>query len=209
LLLRSNDTIGMDIRHSPHGITIGGKYLTLLDQFVLEFICILEPVTPYVIVSGYVAILFGRSRGTEDVDILIPHLEKKSFEELHEALTNGGYEFLNAEDADGLYDMLTRRMGIRIAKNDQFIPNIELKFLKDEVDRCVIRDRVVVNLPDANVYISPIDIQIAYKLYLGSEKDIEDALYLWEIFKEDLKEDNLKMWMKTFGVRGDEYGIGI
>jgi len=209
LLLRSNDTLGMDIRHSPHGITIGGKYLTLLDQFVLEFIRILEPVTPYVIVSGYVAILFGRSRGTEDVDILIPHLEKKSFEELHEALTNGGYEFLNAEDTDGLYDMLTRRMGIRIAKNDQFIPNIELKFLKDEVDRCVIRDRVVVNLPDANVFISPIDIQIAYKLYLGSEKDIEDALYLWEIFKEDLKEDNLKMWMKTFGVRGDEYGIGI
>ena len=199
----------MDIRHSPHGITIGGKYLTLLDQFVLEFIRILEPVTPYVIVSGYVAILFGRSRGTEDVDILIPHLEKKSFEELHEALTNGGYEFLNAEDTDGLYDMLSSRMGIRIAKNDQFIPNIELKFLKDEVDRCVIRDRVVVNLPDANVYISPIDIQIAYKLYLGSEKDIEDALYLWEIFKEDLKEDNLKMWMKTFGVRGDEYGIGI
>jgi hypothetical protein len=199
----------MDIRHSPHGITIGGKYLTLLDQFVLEFIRILEPVTPYVIVSGYVAILFGRSRGTEDVDILIPHLEKKSFEELHEALTNGGYEFLNAEDTDGLYDMLSCRMGIRIAKNDQFIPNIELKFLKDEVDRCVIRDRVVVNLPDANVFISPIDIQIAYKLYLGSEKDIEDALYLWEIFKEDLKEDNLKMWMKTFGVRGDEYGIGI
>jgi hypothetical protein len=199
----------MDIQHSPHGISIGGKYLTLLDQFVLEFIRILEPVTPYVIVSGYVAILFGRSRGTEDVDILIPHLEKKSFEELHEALTNGGYEFLNAEDTDGLYDMLSCRMGIRIAKNDQFIPNIELKFLKDEVDRCVIRDRVVVNLPDANVFISPIDIQIAYKLYLGSEKDIEDALYLWEIFKEDLKEDNLKMWMKTFGVRGDEYGIGI
>ena len=199
----------MDIRHSPHGITIGGKYLTLLDQFVLEFIRILEPVTPYVIVSGYVAILFGRSRGTEDVDILIPHLEKKSFEELHEALTNGGYEFLNAEDTDGLYDMLSCRMGIRIAKNAQFIPNIELKFLKDDVDRCVIRDRVVVNLPDANVFISPIDIQIAYKLYLGSEKDIEDALYLWEIFKEDLKEDNLKMWMKTFGVRGDEYGIGI
>jgi hypothetical protein len=199
----------MDIQYSPHGISIGGKYLTLLDQFVLEFIRILEPVTPYVIVSGYVAILFGRSRGTEDVDILIPHLEKKSFEELHEALTNGGYEFLNAEDTDGLYDMLSCRMGIRIAKNDQFIPNIELKFLKDEVDRCVIRDRVVVNLPDANVFISPIDIQIAYKLYLGSEKDIEDALYLWEIFKEDLKEDNLKMWMKTFGVRGDEYGIGI
>ena len=29
--------------------------------------------------------------------------------------------------------MLTKGMGIRIAKKDQFIPNIELKFLKDEV----------------------------------------------------------------------------
>jgi hypothetical protein len=160
-------------------------------------------------VSGYVAILFGRSRGTEDVDILVPRLEKEAFGVLHAALLTKGYEFLNAEGADGLYDMLVDRMGIRIARTDQFIPNIELKFLKDEVDRRVFTDRVGVNLSDATVYISPIEIQIAYKLYLGSEKDIEDALYLFEIFRKDLDQQNLKAWMKTFGVREDEYGIGI
>jgi hypothetical protein len=74
--------------------------------------------------------------------------------------------------------MLLNRMGIRIAKKDQFIPNIELKFLKDDIDRSVLRDRVEVNLSGVRVYISPIDIQIAYKMYLGSQKDIEDALYL-------------------------------
>jgi hypothetical protein len=105
--------------------------------------------------------------------------------------------------------MLMNRMGIRIARTDQFIPNIELKFLKDDVDQRVFADRVGVNLSDATVYISPIEIQIAYKLYLGSEKDIEDALYLFEIFKNDLDQQNLKAWMKKFGVRGDEYGIGI
>jgi len=105
--------------------------------------------------------------------------------------------------------MLVSRMGIRIARTDQFIPNIELKFLKDDVDRCVLRDRVEVKLSDAKVFISPIEIQIAYKLYLGSEKDIEDALYLFEIFKNDMDQQTLKAWMKKFGVRGDEYGIGI
>lgn len=199
----------MDIRYSGNRILVGDKYLTLLDQFVLDFIRVLEPKTPYVIVSGYVAILFGRSRGTEDVDILISRLSKDTFGELHTALSEGGYEFLNAEDTDGLYDMLLNRMGIRIAKKDQFIPNIELKFLKDDIDRTVLRDRVEVNLSGVRVYISPIDIQIAYKMYLGSQKDIEDALYLWEIFKDDLNHEHVKKWMKTFGVRGDEYGIVV
>lgn len=109
----------------------------------------------------------------EYVDILIPCLEKRSFAELHQALLTGGYEFLNTEDTDGLYDMLLHQMGIRIARRDQFIPNIELKFLKDDIDRRVFHDRVEVNFPDARVHISPVDIHIAYKLYLGSERDIE------------------------------------
>jgi hypothetical protein len=77
----------MDIRYSGNRILVGDKYLTLLDQFVLDFIRVLEPKTPYVIVSGYVAILFGRSRGTEDVDILISRLSKDTFGELQTACT--------------------------------------------------------------------------------------------------------------------------
>jgi len=89
--------------------------------------------------------------------------------------------------------MLTNGMGIRIARKTQFIPNIELKFLKDDVDRHVIRHRTIVRIPGASFNISPIDIQIAYKLYLGSDKDIEDAVYLWEIFKSDLDNTRKKL----------------
>lgn len=197
----------MDIRYSGRKIHFGGKQITLLDRFVLDFIRVLEPQTPYVIVSGYVAILFGRSRGTEDVDILVPRLEKATFVALHDALLRGGYEFLNAEDADGLFEMLTGKMGIRIAKTGQFIPNIELKFFKDEVDRSVFQNRVDVVLPDAHVFISPVEIQIAYKVWLGSPKDIEDALFLFEIFRQHLDQALLKEQMKAFLVSGDEYGI--
>ncbi len=50
------------------------RELSLLDSFVLSFTKHLASNNiKYVIVSGYVAILFGRSRISEDVDILIEH----------------------------------------------------------------------------------------------------------------------------------------
>lgn len=207
LFRQTNDGTHMDIQYSDRQIVLSEKVLTDLDRFVMDFTRILEKRTPYVIVSGYVAILFGRSRGTEDIDILVPPLEQDTFVHLHRDLIAGGFEFLNAEHDHGLYDMLVRGMGIRIAHHDQFIPNIELKFLKDDVDRHVLENRVAVTIPDASFFISPVDIQIAYKLYLGSDKDIEDAVYLWEIFKDDLDSPRMKKWMKEFGISGDEYGI--
>ncbi|MEN6395334.1 MAG: hypothetical protein ABFC78_02490 [Methanoregula sp.] len=199
----------MEIGYSGRQITITEKYTTLLDKFVLDFVHILETETPYVIVSGYVAILFGRSRGTEDIDILIPAIPKDQFIALHKTLLDRGYEFLNAESCEGLYEMLVNRMGIRISQKDQFIPNIELKMLKDDIDRIVLRDRLKVCIDKDTLFISPIEIQIAYKLFLGSEKDIEDALYLWEIFGSHLDKEDMKIRMNQFRVTGQEYGIII
>lgn len=197
----------MEIGYSGREITITEKYLTLLDRFVLDFVHILEKNIPYVIVSGYVAILFGRSRGTEDIDILIPVMEKDRFATLYCHLGDSGYEFLNAEPCEGLYEMLGEGMGIRISEKSRFIPNIELKFAGDDTGRQVLSGRLAVSMADDHLYISPIEIQIAYKLRLGSDKDIEDALYLWEIFGENLDTNLLKKLMEKFGVAGDEYGI--
>lgn len=199
----------MDIGYSGRQITITDKYITLLDRFVFDFVRILDRMTSYVIVSGYVSILFGRSRGTEDIDILVPFMEKEAFGTLHRALLMQGYEFLNAENEEGLYAMLGGRMGLRIAEKDRFIPNIELKFLKDDIDRLVMKDRLEVRIGQESVYISPIEIQIAYKLFLGSEKDLEDAVYLWEIFKDHLDHVAMKSFMKRFAVQGDNYGITV
>jgi len=200
----------MDLRCSGNRIVVSGKYITLLDRFVMDFVRTLERETPYVVVSGFVAILFGRSRGTEDVDVLIPRLEPEDFAAVHEVLRRGGFGFLSEDDeADDLYAMLAANRAIRIARTDEFIPNIEMKFARDEVDRFVLRDRVDIELPGGSIFISPIPIQIAYNLYLGGRKDIEDALYLWEIFRDDLDSGAMNAALAQFGVRGDEYGIGI
>lgn len=58
------------------------------------------------------------------------------------------------------------------------------------------------------MYVSPIEIEI-YKLYLGSEKDIEDALYLWDIFQRKLDKELMNRFMNELNVSGEQYGIKI
>lgn len=66
----------MDLTYEHGNITMEDKVITALDTFVLDFIRILERYTDYVLVNGYVTILLGRARGTEDIDTLIPPMDK-------------------------------------------------------------------------------------------------------------------------------------
>ena len=47
------------------------KILSELDKLVLDFVRVLEKHVDYVLISGYVSILLGRTRITEDIDIFI------------------------------------------------------------------------------------------------------------------------------------------
>ena len=52
-------------------------------------------------------------------------------------------------------------------------------------------------------------MQIAYKLYLGSEKDIEDATHVYEMFKNKLDAELLNSLIEKLNVkdRAVRYGI--
>jgi hypothetical protein len=199
----------MELEYEHGKIIMKNKVTTALDAFVLDFTRLLEKYVDYVVVSGYVVILFGRARGTEDIDTIIRHMDKPFFESLYLDLTNEGYYFLNPEDANRLYEMLEERLGIRIAKEDTLIPNVELKFSKDSLDKYSLDKRVEIIMGENHLFVSPIELQVAYKLYLGSNKDIEDAVYLWDIFEERIDRVLLREFMETLNVKGDSYGIGI
>ena len=49
-----------------------------------------------------------------------------------------------------------------------------------------------------------ISAQVAYKLYLGTQKDVEDAVHLYTLFEETLSESRLETWVTRLGVE-DEY----
>jgi len=200
----------MELRYSTGRAEVDGKIITALDRFVIGFVRLLEEHNiKYVIVSGYVAILFGRARGTEDIDILVERTDASGFLSFYKSAIERGYDFLNPEDATGLYEMLCERLGIRAAEKDTVIPNMEMKFAKDDFDRYALSHRLEAVFDGESIYISPIELQIPYKLYLGSEKDIEDAIYLWDIFQGKLDVMLLERFMRDLKVSGEAYGIVI
>lgn len=169
------------------------KELNSLDNFVLSFIHLLDDLEiNYVIVSGYVAILFGRSRATEDIDLLIAPISGEQFSKLYQAVAAKNYWILNATTEKESFELLEEGLSVRIAENKKIIPNIELKFVNDEIDRYSLDKKIHVAIQKNIFLISPLEIQIAYKLYLGGEKDIEDAYFLYSLFKDELDIEELK-----------------
>lgn len=172
------------------------RELSILDSFVLDFTeNLVTNNIKYVIISGYVAILFGRSRMSEDVDILTEHIPFAKFQKLWSKMEKN-YECLNTSNSlEAYYDYLENHHAIRLAKKGTFIPNIELKFVRNDLDRYSLEHRKQVNLAEGSLFVSPIELQIPYKLFLGSEKDIEDARFLFKLFEDKLNIGLLKMFL--------------
>lgn len=177
------------------------RELSLLDSFVLSFTeYLVTNNIKYVIISGYVAILFGRSRMSEDVDIFIEHISFEKFLKFWSEIDKN-YECLNTGNSCEAYnDYLKNHHAIRIAQKGSFIPNIELKFIKNDLDRYSLENRKHVKIADRSLYLSPLELQIPYKLFLGSEKDIEDARFLFKLFKDNLNIVLLKMFLTKLKV---------
>lgn len=195
------NTQSMEIEFGDKHIRLK-KALTNLDKFVDTFVRVLEnEKISYVIVSGYVPILFGRSRHTEDIDLFIEKIDFEQFSNLWGKLLKG-FECLNTSDEKEAYDgYLQLGSALRFAERGTFIPNIELKFPKTELDFWTLKSKILVDLNEAKFFIPPLELQIAFKLYLGSDKDLEDARHLWVIFKEYLNKEKLKYFLGLLKIK--------
>lgn len=173
----------MEIKFSKDRIEFE-KELNALDKFVIDFTSILNELNiKYVVVSGYVSILFGRSRTSEDIDIIAERMDFVMFGKLWNKVYKD-FECIITEDVEDAYnDYLLTGHSIRFSKKGRFIPNIELKFPKVELDNWTLKERKEVILNGHRIFISPLELQIPFKLFLGSEKDIEDARHLYRMFK--------------------------
>lgn len=190
----------MDIRYSAKRILLE-REKNDLDEFVLEFTSVLNRLkVRYVVVSGYVSILFGRSRSSEDVDLIIERADADAFKRLWNSASRE-FECLNTGDCDEAYtEYLCHDMAIRFARVGKAIPNMEIHFPKDELDRWTLANRKEVLFNGHRLFISPLELQIPFKLHLGSEKDIEDARHLYRMFKVKLNEKMLSSFSKKLKV---------
>lgn len=169
---------------------------TILDKFTEEFCAIVERYCKYIICSGFVAIAHGRSRGTEDIDMIIEKIPKEIFFKLHEDLVKNNFVCVQSDDVEDLFSTyLSKGISIRyVWKSDgHFPPEMEVKFAKDELDEEQIRNRVKLPLTGLDVYFSTIEFNIAFKEeLLKTEKDMEDARHLRIIYKEKIDENEIK-----------------
>ena len=178
------------------------RVLSDLDKLVLKFVKLLhQNKISYVIISGYVALLFGRSRDTEDVDLFIEECSFESFKKFWEELHTAGFYCINAATPDdGFFEYLQNHTALRFAVHGTVIPNFEVKFPKTKYNRYSLEHKLHVILNGELLETSEIELQLAFKLYLGSDKDFEDARHLYQVFKEHLNIPLLEHHIKELNV---------
>lgn len=174
------------------------KEINELDKFVYKFIDILKRYADYVIISGYVSILLGRSRATEDVDVFMQEIDENLFRKFYEELKVEGFWCLNSEDAEDIYKYLDTGLAVRFALENTTVPNFEIKFAKKPLDKESFNDRITTITDLGGVFISDLERQIAFKrYYLKSDKDIEDAKHIEEAFRDYINKEKLDKYKRS------------
>jgi hypothetical protein len=189
----------MEIKIIGNEIRLDGKVLNDLDKEVIRFVKILG--VKYVIISGYIAILFGRPRTTEDVDIFVEIDDFRTFDAFYKRLVSDGYYCMSNGNSKELYGQFREGLPLRIAKNDIVFPNFEVKKPVSDSAKIAIEERKIIRFGSTSLYISPIDLQIAYKLYLGSDKDYEDARFLYLNLGSHLDRKGLKEFIAELNIK--------
>ncbi|EMA57001.1 hypothetical protein [Halorubrum kocurii] len=171
-----------------------------LDELAIAFSEILDRIgIEHVYIAGYVSILAGRARSTEDVDVLIEPVDEPTAEELATTLDTEGY-WGPAMPLTSMYEMLENGDPIWVAPTDQITPHLEVKIVDDEFDHASLSNAISAQIDGESIPIGPLELQIAYKLYLGAQKDIEDAVHLYTLFEETLSASRLETWVHRLDV---------
>jgi hypothetical protein len=167
---------------------------TILDSFAEDFARVVEKYCKYIIVSGFVAISHGRARGTDDIDMIIERISKQDFAGLHKDLFDSGFKCLQSDSAEVIFDRyLNSGISVRYTRKGEFLPEMELKFAKDELDIYQIETRKKFPLTGTELYFSSIESNIAFKEeLLKSDKDIDDAKHLRLAYKDEIDEEEIE-----------------
>ncbi len=166
--------------------------LNILNDFTNKFCKIVEKHTQYIIVSGFVAIASGRVRGTEDIDMIIEKLDYEKFKNLNDDLIKNGFICIQEENSKEIYLYLTDNASIRYTYKNLPLPEMEVKFAKNILDIYQFKTKTKLKLTGLDIWFSSIEMNIAFKEeLLKSEKDIEDSIYLREVYKGEFDEDEI------------------
>lgn len=185
-----------------------GREPTTLDELAISFSrLLLDHEVDHVFVAGYVAILTGRARSTEDIDVIVERMDDETIDSIVETLESEGYwgPAMPLSEMRGNLDSGTY---IWVARSDEVTPHLEVKYATDRFDRASLANSIQASIGDEIIPVGPLELQIAYKLYLGTQKDFEDAVHLYELFEESLSTPELEEWVEALEARSAYERLG-
>jgi hypothetical protein len=176
-------------------VIVVNRELNELDIFLRDFLDVLKKYSDYLVVSGFVSISTGRTRGTEDIDVLFKVLDKEKFEKLFNDLIGNGFWCYQGDSVDEVYSYVKELESIRFSKKNQLFPNIEFIPI-DESKKLkyfeFVRGRKL-RVEDFEFKIPPLEFEILYKeIVLAGDKDLADAKHLRKFFSDILSEEKFK-----------------
>ncbi|MCX6815870.1 MAG: hypothetical protein NT120_03390 [Candidatus Aenigmarchaeota archaeon] len=172
------------------------RELSALDKFAIDFSRIMQRHTKYVIVSGYVSILMGRARVSEDIDMLVPVMGEEEWSSIYNDLVKEGYYCLNA-DVHGSYTYLKDNIAVRFAPKGSVIPNMEILFAAGKIQKIALATGITAAIGKSSIVISNLELQIAYKEnILKSPKDIEDARHIRLVMGKHINAQRLREYKR-------------
>lgn len=151
----------------------------------------------YVIVGGFAAVIYSRSRLTMDIDVIINILPVER--DLIEKLVSS----FDKKELDVLYSEIITALEEKghfsvFDKNSPF--RIDMKSTFTELDRIALKNKRKLRIFDLETWIEdPCDLIIA-KLIYGSQQDIEDVVSVLLDLKEELNFEYLYKRAKEEGV---------
>jgi hypothetical protein len=177
------------------GVIIINRKLTKLDLFVQDFLNILKKHSNYLVVSGFVSISTGRTRGTEDVDVLASKLNKTKFALFLNDLFKNKFWCYQGNTLDEIWRYIEKGDNIRFAKDGEIFPNIEFISVDESkpVKYFELNHPQKIKIQDFEFKIPPIEFEILYKeIILSGKKDIGDAKHLRSFFSDIIKKEKFK-----------------
>jgi len=162
----------------------------VLDRFAEEFCDVVNRYVEYMIVSGFSAIASGRTRGTEDIDMIIEEVDLDRYSKLHDDLVKSGFECMQSDDSGVIFGRyLKHGISVRYTWKGKILPEMEIHFIKDEIDEYQMKRRVKMKSTGLDVWFAPIEGNIAFKEeWLKSDKDIEDVKHLRIVYEDVINE---------------------
>lgn len=161
----------------------------------------------YAIFSGCISNLLGKDGTIDGIDILIQKISFEKFLKFWLEIENS-HECNNTNDPIDLYNAYLRNHhAVSIVKKDTQIPEFRIKIINNETERFVLKYRKKLVLSDRYLFISIPEVLIPVYLCRGSPEDMDEASFLYGLFKENLNMTIMDRFLNDFNIPEEKFNL--